>query len=118
MVMIDLTFETIVCKDCDHEAPGANLLSASSFSPPPKEYSYDGRCPKCGSSNTTVSEETKHAEPPFQSLFILREATLDFIPPPSPEDFETEEAYRKAKKEWEKEFKKAQKYRLDTDQEE
>lgn len=49
---------------------------------------------------------------------LSQEATLDFVPPPSPEDFETEEAYQQAKKTWDKEFKKAQKYRLDTDPEE
>ena len=65
MSMVDLTFETLICRYCGHEAPGAKLLSASSFAPPPKEYSYDGRCPKCGSSNTIVSEDTENAKPPF-----------------------------------------------------
>jgi hypothetical protein len=43
---------------------------------------------------------------------------VDFAPPPSPEDFENEEAYKQAKKTWDKEFEKAQKHRLDIEQEE
>ena len=117
MAMIDLTFETIICRDCGHEAPGANLLSASSFAPPPNKYSYDGRCPKCGSSNTTVLGETKYAGPPLK-FALSQETTLDFVPPPSPEDFESEDAYKQAKKAWEKEFQKAQKFQLGLEQDE
>ena len=55
MTRINFTFEEVECLDCGHYAPKAILLSASSFSPPPSEYSYDGECPKCGSENTKVS---------------------------------------------------------------
>ena len=52
MSLVTPTFERFVCKDCGHESQGANLKSFNAVAPPPENYSYDGSCVKCGSSNT------------------------------------------------------------------
>lgn len=60
MTRINLTTDTVKCLDCGHSAPKAILLSASSFSPPPEGYSYDGECPECGSENTSTVDIFGH----------------------------------------------------------
>jgi hypothetical protein len=55
MSLASLTFRTVVCNDCSKESPEAALASYSDFAPPPSDWSYDGRCPFCGSKNTTIT---------------------------------------------------------------
>lgn len=55
MSLASLTFRTVVCNDCDKEAPEANLTSYSDVAPPPSDWSYDGKCPFCLSENTTIA---------------------------------------------------------------
>ena len=52
MSMVTLTFENFICRDCGFLSPGAELKSFSTVAPPPTEFSYDGTCVECGSSNT------------------------------------------------------------------
>ena len=40
---------------------------------------------------------------------------MDFIPPPNKEDFENQEEYENALKEWKKEFLKSKKYIFEDD---
>ena len=52
MSMVTLTFKNFLCRDCGFLSPGAELKSFSTVAPPPDEFSYDGTCVECGSSNT------------------------------------------------------------------
>ena len=52
MSLINPTFENFLCRDCGYLSPGAELKSFSTVAPPHNEFSYDGTCVECGSSNT------------------------------------------------------------------
>ena len=46
----------LICNDCGHVSECGNLISFSTFSPPPSGYSYDDTCLKCSSANTKKIE--------------------------------------------------------------
>lgn len=52
MAIVEPTFKSYICNVCGHVSEGGQLLSFSTFSPPPSEYTYDGSCLKCGSQDT------------------------------------------------------------------
>ena len=52
MAIVEPTFKSYICNVCGHVSEGGQLLSFSTFAPPPSEYTYDGSCLKCGSEDT------------------------------------------------------------------
>ena len=68
MSMVTLTFENFLCRDCGFLSPGAELKSFSTAAPPPGDFSYDGSCAKCGSSNTTRSGPSDDRDPEINKL--------------------------------------------------